>query len=166
MIAPVAGSAESASPGSQAAGRPGHGRFGHGRFGRRVRFESVRFAYRQAVVLPCLDLDIPAGQTVALVGETGAGKTTILKAISGLIKPVSGEVRFEGEDLLARSSFEIPRRGIAHVPEGRGLFPSLSVMDNLLLGAYVRKERERSASAVGEVVKLFPWLEDRAGHRR
>lgn len=98
-----------------------------------------------------------------ILGANGAGKTTILKAISGLVKPVSGKIRFDGNDLLTLPSFEIPRLGIAHVPEGRGLFPSLTVMDNLMLGAYSRKERQ--APALDEVVKLFPWLEERSEQR-
>jgi branched-chain amino acid transport system ATP-binding protein len=101
------------------------------------------------------------GEVVGILGANGAGKSTILKAISGLVKPTAGSITLDGKDLLATPAHDIPRLGVAHVPEGRGLFPSLSIMDNLMLGRYVHGRRGHSGE-LDMVMEMFPWFKDRS----
>jgi branched-chain amino acid transport system ATP-binding protein len=104
------------------------------------------------------------GEVVGILGANGAGKSTILKAISGLVKPTAGSITLDGKDLLATPAHDIPRLGVAHVPEGRGLFPSLSIMDNLMLGRYVHGRRGHSGE-LDMVMEMFPWFKDRSHQR-
>jgi branched-chain amino acid transport system ATP-binding protein len=104
------------------------------------------------------------GEVVGILGANGAGKSTILKAISGLVKPTAGSITLDGKDLLATPAYDIPRLGVAHVPEGRGLFPSLSIMDNLMLGRYVHGRRGHSGE-LDMVMEMFPWFKDRSHQR-
>lgn len=108
---------------------------------------------------------VKQGEVVALVGSNGAGKSTILRAISGLLRPRSGEILFNGEALHAVQAYDIVRRGIAMVPEGRQLFGRLPVIDNLLLGAYAIDSKEETEKSLREVLTLFPRLEERKGQR-
>ncbi len=96
-----------------------------------------------------------------IVGSNGAGKTTLLKTISGLIRPESGEIRFLGERIDAASPTAIVRMGISHVPEGRELFPRISVYDNLMVGAYLRKDRKAIRRDLDRIYQHFPILKDR-----
>ena len=96
-----------------------------------------------------------------IVGSNGAGKTTLLKTISGLIRPESGEIRFLGERIDAASPTDIVRMGISHVPEGRELFPRISVYDNLMVGAYLRKDRKAIRRDLERIYQHFPILKDR-----
>ncbi|MDD9992430.1 MAG: ABC transporter ATP-binding protein [Rhodospirillales bacterium] len=96
-----------------------------------------------------------------IVGSNGAGKTTLLKTISGLIRPASGEIRFLGERIDAASPTDIVRMGISHVPEGRELFPRISVYDNLMVGAYLRKDRKAIRRDLDRIYQHFPILKDR-----
>ena len=110
-----------------------------------------------------VSLTVPDGTTVALLGRNGAGKTTTLRVVSGVVRPVRGEVLFDGERLDGRRPEEIARRGVAHVPEGRHVFPALSVMENLAAGAYWRRLRRSSVAREAErVLEFFPAL---ARHR-
>src|SRR5579883_1284276 len=95
-------------------------------------------SYGQVRALHGVSLRVPEGKLVCVIGSNGAGKTTTLRAISGLLKPLAGEIKFNGQSLVGMSPNEIVRRGVAHVPEGRRVFPDQTVMDNLLLGAYTR----------------------------
>ena len=106
-------------------------------------------------------LEVRHGEIVALVGSNGAGKTTMLRAISGLVKPTAGRIEFENARLDTCTPDVIVRRGIAHVPEGRRLFRNLTVHENLLLGAYTRSDGEIQ-DLVAAVEHLFPVLRDRA----
>lgn len=108
-------------------------------------------------------LEVRAGEVVCVLGVNGAGKTTLLSAIAGTVRPTEGRVRFEGTDVVGRRPEDIVRRGVALVPEGRQVFPSMSVRDNLLLGGYPRR-RDRVALREGldEVFGLFPVLSERA----
>jgi len=108
---------------------------------------------------------VKQGEVVALVGSNGAGKSTLLRAISGLLRPRSGEILFNGEALHAVQAYDIVRRGIAMVPEGRQLFGRLPVIDNLLLGAYAIDSKEETEKSLREVLTLFPRLEERKGQR-
>ena len=105
-----------------------------------------------------LSLEVGVGETVALIGANGAGKTTILRAISGLIKPAAGSVFFDGQDIANVKPHLIVRRGMSHVPERRGIFANLTVYENLLMGAYTRKLHP---SDLDEVYSLFPRLAER-----
>lgn len=112
--------------------------------------------YGRVQVLWDIDLDVQSNEIVALVGPNGAGKTTLLRALSGMVSIREGEVRFRGQPITGRSIEQIVDLGISHVPEGRRLFPGLSVHDNLRLGGW----RNRN-SDVARVVELFPKLGDR-----
>ncbi|NBX68326.1 MAG: ABC transporter ATP-binding protein [Proteobacteria bacterium] len=103
-------------------------------------------------------MEVSVGETVALIGANGAGKTTILRAISGLIKPASGSVVFDGQDIANVRPHLIVRRGMSHVPERRGIFANLTVYENLLMGAYTRK---LLPGDLDEVYALFPRLGER-----
>ncbi|MFM8313251.1 MAG: ABC transporter ATP-binding protein [Deltaproteobacteria bacterium] len=105
-----------------------------------------------------LSMEVAVGETVALIGANGAGKTTILRAISGLIKPASGSVVFDGQDIANVKPHLIVRRGMSHVPERRGIFANLTVYENLLMGAYTRK---LLPGDLDEVYSLFPRLAER-----
>jgi branched-chain amino acid transport system ATP-binding protein len=105
------------------------------------------------------------GEVVSLVGSNGAGKSTVLRAISGLLRPRSGEILFNGEALHTVPPYDIVRRGIAMVPEGRQLFGRLSVIDNLLLGAYSIASKDQTEKTLREVLALFPRLAERRGQR-
>ena len=96
-----------------------------------------------------------------IVGSNGAGKTTLLKTISGLIRPESGEIHFLGERIDAASPSDIVRMGISHVPEGRELFPRISVYDNLMVGAYLRKDKKAIRRDLERIYQHFPILKDR-----
>src|SRR6516225_3579604 len=98
-----------------------------------LEIEHVRAGYGDTVVLRDVSLSVPDGSVVALLGPNGAGKTTLLRAASGLIKPMGGRVFLEGEDVTGRKPYEMARRGVLQLPEGRGIFPSLTVRDNLIL---------------------------------
>jgi branched-chain amino acid transport system ATP-binding protein len=122
-----------------------------------LRVEKLSAGYGSVQVLWDVDLEVGEREIVALVGSNGAGKTTLLRAISGLIPPSGGEVRFEDQPLRGLRPEQIVVRGIAHVPEGRHLFQGLTVRENLMAGAYAR----RDGAELDEVVELFPRLGER-----
>jgi branched-chain amino acid transport system ATP-binding protein len=123
-----------------------------------LRLDSVAAGYRDLVAVRDVSLEVRAGEVVALIGGNGAGKTTTLRAITGLLPLARGRVELDGERLDGRAPSEIVARGIAHVPEGRQLFPSLSVRENLEEGARDRAGRARQLEAV---YALFPRLRER-----
>ena len=108
-----------------------------------------------------LSLTVAPGEMVCLIGANGAGKTTTLKAISGLLMPHSGSVQFDGQALTGLPAHEIARRGLALVPEGRGVFPRMSVVENLMMGAYTRNDRAAIARDLDQVYALLPRLTER-----
>jgi branched-chain amino acid transport system ATP-binding protein len=110
-----------------------------------------------------LSLDVAPGEMVCLIGANGAGKTTTLKAISGLITPHGGSVHFDGQSITRQPAHEIARRGLALVPEGRGVFPRMSVAENLMMGAYARNDRAAIARDLDQVYALLPRLTERRG---
>lgn len=107
------------------------------------------------------NLSVDEGSVVALIGSNGAGKTTILRALSGLLKPARGRIAFGGRDVDAASPVDFVRQGLVHVPEGRRLFASLSVWDNLMLGAYQRVDKDNIARDMERIFSLFPRLRER-----
>jgi branched-chain amino acid transport system ATP-binding protein len=124
---------------------------------------NVESAYGPIRAIRGVSLKVQRGQIATVLGSNGAGKTTILKTISGIIDPRKGQVLFQGQDITARDPAEIVRRGLSHVPEGREVFPLLSVRDNLLMGAYTRSDRDAVASDMETVFTYFPILRERAG---
>ncbi|MCA1825962.1 MAG: ABC transporter ATP-binding protein [Myxococcales bacterium] len=122
-----------------------------------LRIRDLVSGYRGLPALHGISLEVSAGEMVALVGANGAGKSTLLRSIAGLSRPVAGSIELEGRRIDAMAAHRIARLGIAYVPEGRRLFARLSVIDNLLLGAWVRGETDPA-----EVFSLFPVLRDRA----
>jgi branched-chain amino acid transport system ATP-binding protein len=110
-----------------------------------------------------VSLDVPEKQVVALIGANGAGKTTTLRAISRMLRPTHGSVVFEGEELTRLGAHEIVARGLAHAPEGRGIFLNLTVRENLELGAFLRSDRDGIAKDLERSYSLFPILRERQG---
>jgi branched-chain amino acid transport system ATP-binding protein len=126
-----------------------------------LQARSVTASYGDAQALFGIDLDIDAGEVVALIGANGAGKSTFLKTITGMLAPSSGEIRFDGNRIDRVEAAEIVARGIAMVPEGRRLFPSLSVEENLQMGALSRRS---GAWNLERVYSLFPILKEKRTH--
>jgi len=126
-----------------------------------LKIRSLSVAYGGLHALTDVSLDVERGQFVAVVGPNGAGKTTLFKAISGTVTPVAGEISYNGRNLLAIPPAERAHLGIAHVPEGRQVFASLTVMENLEMGAYTRNGRARAAELLPTVLELFPILAER-----
>ncbi len=122
----------------------------------------VEAGYSDIQVLWGVDLDVTKGAIVSIVGPNGAGKTTLLLTLSGMVKASRGSITFNGTELTGVSSSEIVARGISHVPEGRRLFKTLSVKDNLLLGAFHRKDRAAVTQDLDFVFTVFPILRERA----
>jgi branched-chain amino acid transport system ATP-binding protein len=125
-----------------------------------LRIENLQVAYGKVQALWGVSLGIDSGQIVALVGANGAGKTSLLKTISGLLRPVSGSITFEGTPLERATPTEIVHRGLIHVPEGRKLFPEMTVLENLLLGAYCTPVNQRG-QGLEQVFAVFPVLKGR-----
>ena len=126
-----------------------------------LEVEDLHVSYGAIEAVKGISFNVEQGQVVALIGSNGAGKTTTLRTISGLLRPTSGAIRFEGEELNDVPAYRIVGRGVAHSPEGRRVFPRLSVADNLDMGAFARQDRESSASDLERVYALFPVLSER-----
>jgi branched-chain amino acid transport system ATP-binding protein len=126
-----------------------------------LKIRSLDVAYGGLRALSGVSLDVERGQFVAVVGPNGAGKTTLFKTISGVVTPVAGEITYNGKDLLAVAPAERAQLGIAHVPEGRQVFASMTVMENLEMGAYTRKGQARWSETLPMIRQLFPILAER-----
>jgi branched-chain amino acid transport system ATP-binding protein len=126
-----------------------------------LRVTDLRVSYGPVVALRGVSLDVSEGQVVALVGSNGAGKTTTLRAISRMLRPVSGSVRFRGEDITRLEPHQIVARGLAHAPEGRGIFLNLTVRENLELGAFLRRDTAAVADDRARALAFFPILGER-----
>ena len=120
-----------------------------------LEIKDLKVAYGRVLAVKGISFTVDQGQVVTLVGTNGAGKTTTLRTISGLIKPESGEIWFEGERIDATPAHQMLTRGLAHSPEGRRIFPRLSVEDNLMLGAFARKDKAGIAQDLDRVFELF-----------
>ncbi len=125
--------------------------------------DGIDVCYGDVQVLHGLSFAVEEGEIVTLLGSNGAGKTTALRAISGLVAPRAGEIRFRDQSLRTLPAAARAELGIALVPEGRELWPQLTVRENLMLGAYNRKARPRMASSLARVFALFPRLAERSG---
>ena len=119
--------------------------------------------YGEAEVLHGIDLSVREGEFVCIIGANTAGKSTILRAISRLVPRVSGTLQFGAFDLTTRAPHAIPGLGIAHVPEGRQIFPDMTVEENLMLGAFTARSADDLPARMAEVFKLFPRLRERRG---
>ena len=126
-----------------------------------LAIEELSAGYGDVRVLWGIELAVEAGEIACIVGPNGAGKTTLLRTVSGLVAATAGRITFDGEPLAGASADEIIARGIAHVPEGRRLFRGLSVRDNLLLGAYLRRDAVQTRRDLDYVLSLFPILRER-----
>lgn len=126
-----------------------------------LALKDVHAYYGNIHALKGVTIDVNEGEIVTLIGANGAGKTTTLKTICGLLRPSEGEVTFEGENLTEFPAHEIVYKGIAMVPEGRGVFAKLTVSENLEMGAYTRGDKEGIATDLDRVFTLFPRLEER-----
>ncbi|MBJ3776611.1 ABC transporter ATP-binding protein [Acuticoccus mangrovi] len=126
-----------------------------------LRIAGLTAGYGDVQVLWGIDLDVREGEIVAIVGSNGAGKTTLLRTISGLVGARAGSILFEGREISKAGPDEVLAAGIAHVPEGRRLFKGLSVKDNLLLGAYLRRDKAEIQNDLDYVFDLFPRLKER-----
>jgi len=127
-----------------------------------LELANVESAYGPIRAIRGVSLKVLRGQIATVLGSNGAGKTTILKTISGIIDPRKGQVHFRGRDITAQDPALIVQQGLSHVPEGREVFPLLSVRDNLLMGAYTRSDRDGVARDIESVFDYFPILRERA----
>ena len=127
-----------------------------------LKLLNVESAYGPIRAIRGVSLQVQRGRIVTVLGSNGAGKSTILKTISGIIDPRKGSIEFKGEDITARDPALIVQRGLSHVPEGREVFPLLSIHDNLMMGAYTRRDRDGVARDIELVYGYFPILRERA----
>jgi branched-chain amino acid transport system ATP-binding protein len=128
-----------------------------------LEIKGLNAGYGEVAVLHGIELSVLEGEFVCIIGANTAGKSTILRAISRLVPRVSGTLRFGGLDLTTRASHEIPALGIAHVPEGRQIFPDMTTEENLMLGAFTARKATDLAERMESVFELFPRLRERRG---
>jgi len=126
-----------------------------------LKVENLSTHYGKIAALNGISFEVNRGQVVTLLGSNGAGKSTTLKTISGIIPPTSGKIYFEGEDITNRPAHDIVKRGLVHLPEGRRIFKDLSVLENLELGAYTLKDGKERKKRVEKVFARFPILAKR-----
>ncbi|MDT3399682.1 ABC transporter ATP-binding protein [Streptomyces sp. B1866] len=126
-----------------------------------LEVEDLRVAYGKIEAVKGVSFSVDAGQVVTLIGTNGAGKTTTLRTLSGLLRPVAGRIRFEGRPLNGVPAHRVVALGLAHSPEGRHIFPRLTIAENLQLGAYLRKDPAGIAADMRRAYELFPILGER-----
>ena len=126
-----------------------------------LKVTDLQVYYGVIQALKGISFEVNEGEVIALIGANGAGKTTILHTVTGLINQKAGKIEFEGKDISHTPAYKIVAEGMAHVPEGRRVFAELSVYDNLMMGAYTRKDNKEIAETLAMVYKRFPRLEER-----
>lgn len=126
-----------------------------------LEVRNLHVHYQKVAALKGVSLQVPSGGIVTIIGANGAGKSTTLRAISGLAKPSNGEIHFEGQRIDNLPAEKIVARGIAHVPEGRRIFPDLTVEENLRIGAFLRKDKAKIESDIEDIFQRFPRLRER-----
>lgn len=126
-----------------------------------LKLEGIDAGYGATTILHNVSLEVQAGEVVTIVGANGAGKTTTLRTIAGLIQPTAGRVFFEGQDVTRLEAHEIVDLGITLIPEGRQLFPEMTVRENLLMGAYRKAARDHQNQTLEEMMSLFPRVKER-----
>ena len=125
-----------------------------------LKVTDLQVYYGVIQALKGISFEVNEGEVIALIGANGAGKTTILHTVTGLINQKAGKIEFEGKDISHTPAYKIVAEGMAHVPEGRRVFAELSVYDNLMMGAYTRKDKKEIAETLAMVYKRFPRLEE------
>ena len=127
-----------------------------------LKINNLHVSYGGIRALRGIDLEVPDGKIVTLIGANGAGKSTLLRTISGLVKADSGSITYNGKELLGMPINKVLEEGIAHAPEGRRVFPDMTVLENLKIGAYLRKDKAEIEKDIQWVYSLFPRLEERS----
>ncbi len=133
--------------------------------GRLLSVEDVTAGYGKMDILHGLSLHVETGEIVSIIGPNGAGKSTAFKAIMGFVRPRQGSIRFNGQEITGLPPHLVVRRGLAYVPQGRIVFPQMTVLENLEMGAYIERDRARVAAALERVYRLFPVLAERRRQR-
>jgi branched-chain amino acid transport system ATP-binding protein len=128
-----------------------------------LEVKDLRVRYGTVEAVKGISFEVGAGAIISLIGANGAGKTTSLRALTGLVRPSGGDVRFEETSLIGLAPHDIVRLGIAHVPEGRRLFPKMTVLENLKMGAYLRSRKSDAPSTLAMIYEHFPILKQRGG---
>lgn len=128
-----------------------------------LEVKDLKVSYGMIQAIKDVSFQVNQGEVIALIGANGAGKTTILHTVSGLLSPQSGSVLFEGKDIVKEKSHKIVSMGMAHVPEGRRVFSQLSVLQNLKMGAYTRRDKAEIAQTLEMIFERFPRLKERQG---
>ncbi len=126
-----------------------------------LKLDTISTRYGNIYALKGISLTVNEGEIVTIIGANGAGKSTTLNTISGIVRAVSGSISFQGRDITSLSTEKIVESGLIQVPEGREIFPQLTVYENLMLGAYLRKDKENIKKDLDHIVSLFPRLEER-----
>jgi len=126
-----------------------------------LELEDITAGYGEIEVLKHVSLTVRRDQVVTIIGANGAGKTTLLRTIFGLVKPTSGQVRFEGVDITGKSTFDLLKMGIAYIPGGRSNFPLMTVQENLEMGAYVRPDRKQVMADIDVLCERFTILKEK-----
>lgn len=130
-----------------------------------LKVRDLQIAYGDVQVIWGIDFEISSGEVVALIGPNGAGKTTVLKAISGIQPSIAGRITFSDTDITRLASHRIVEMGVIHVPEGRQLWPRMTVEENILMGAYARAAREHVDRRLDEVLQIYPRLRERRSQK-
>jgi len=130
-----------------------------------LRVSGLSVSYSGTLAVSGISFEVQEGEMVSIVGSNGAGKSTVLKTISGVLRPDEGTIEFFGERIDRLPAHEVVARGIAQVPEGRRLFSKLSILENLLVGAYTNKSEARRRESIEQVFEIFPILRDRQAQR-
>ena len=126
-----------------------------------LKIQNLQVAYGGIQALRGIDMEVPDGKIVTLIGANGAGKSTTLRAIMSVVNPASGTISYEGKDITHAATHDIVQRGIVLVPEGRRVFPNLTVLENLRIGAYLREDKDAIEHDIEHVYSLFPRLNER-----
>ena len=127
-----------------------------------LKIEDLQVRYGGIEAVKGISFDVQQGQIVTLIGSNGAGKSSTLRTISGLVKPSGGKITFQGEDITGKDPTQIVTQGVTLVPEGRRIFPDMTVLENLKIGAYLRKDKEGIQKDIEWVYSLFPRLQERS----
>lgn len=126
-----------------------------------LQVKDLSISYGAIQTVRHVDFEVKKGEIVTLIGANGAGKSTILKTISGIVKPQSGSIEYQNESLVGKKAPQIVAAGVSQVPEGRHVFPAMTVMENLQLGSYLQKDRSQIEARLQEIYQMFPILKER-----